>query len=458
MKVPATLLVVSVAANLGMLGWHLSRPADTSGPAAIAGAGTGGAAPATSVAASGSAGAPLSPAAEAALLAKLGSRFLTISPEELLTELRKTSLPEDVVERLVGARLYEPVQLRRNALVLESLKGAPPWKVARITVDRYALLTVAQRREIQDMEAQARNQMVKLTGSEHVDRDGLIAYRYGFLTPDKAVQLDTVVKDYAGLTALEQEGARYLKTPADREREQLLRTELDHDLATLLTPGERETYELVGSPAAQNPYLRTQMAVFQPTEEEYRAIIALRKIVDAQLAADNRPARAPVPGPAGATGGFGFFTTTDISEGEMQALLGEARFADWQEAGTPYRQRLVQLTQTGGVSPETAKAVGDMIARVSSTSWQIASDENLSVDQRKAALANLATSITADVTQALGPQATSYLSTIRIVDYLKEGNGVQMKGTTTYTKKVGETPLAPAAGPAPSTPAPAATR
>ncbi|HVY71384.1 MAG TPA: hypothetical protein VHH73_15735 [Verrucomicrobiae bacterium] len=101
-----------------------------------------------------------------------------------------------------------------------------------------------------------------------------------------------------------------------------LRKEKDEAMAGLLTPAEKEEYDLRVSATAEA--MRRQLAGFSPTEEEFRTILRLRKPVENEFAME-----------------FTLFDTERAKQereatGQMEArikqALGEQRFAEYQRA------------------------------------------------------------------------------------------------------------------------------
>lgn len=433
MKASVTLLAVSLAANLGLLGWFAMRSKETptaSQPPAVAAAGKSADA-----------------AAKSGPSALTGEAFATLSPAQFRDRLRASGLPENIVQRLVVERINRAVNVRRQELLAEAMKSAPPWRLAALRTDRLSVLTPAQRKELLDLETEARDQILRLLGPSQLDREGNIAFKYGFVSPEKAVLLDALVRDYENMGAQAKEESRFLKTPADRERDKFLRAEQDRDLAALLTPEEREAFELRASTTALNSAFQARIAAFQPTEAEYRALFALQKAADERAAAGIRPGEPAIPPrPPGNVMGATMISmsgSSQVSDDAARAALGETRFAEWQEALMPHFQTLARQAATNAISRETVKAVSALLTETTNTSWQIASDQTMDVAQKKAAMVDLAATTRTQVTAKLGASvAEPYLKSIRWFEGISAGTAVQVNGNTTYFRSV-ETPVRP---------------
>jgi hypothetical protein len=411
MKLSPILLVVSLAANAGLLAWYGSRQSrGHSAPVGVE-------ATASSV---------TEPSAGAALPSVLGRDFLSVTPDQLREQLRGSDLPANLVDQLIRARIYASLEERRRARVSQALKTAPPWRLAALRSDRFSLLTPEQRKELRDLEIQARDETLRLLGPTQLDRDGLIAVKYGFVAPEKAVRLDALDRDYANLSTLAKEETRYLRTAVDKDRDKILRAEQDRDLAALLTPAERDAYELRVSETAQNRTFQGRMAALKPTEAEYRALFALQK------AAEEKPAtggsgRIARRGPPGATM-VQFSGGADLNEEEVKVVLGAERFADWRQAGAAHYQSLVRLAGTHQLPPETVKQVADVLTETSNASWRIAESTTMTAPEKKAAMAELAAGARAQVAGKLGDLTDSYLQSTRWFDGIGTGMAVQING------------------------------
>lgn len=421
MKFPVVLLLGSLAANAALLVLLGGR-----------GAADGAAAPLASAATSDRATSPRK--TDSAI--PVGREFLTLSPEQLRERLRALDLPANVVAWIVQARISERLEARTRELVAEAMKTAPAWRFAKLTTSRLEFLSAAQRKELRELEVEARDLTLRLLGPAYADPQGRIAAKYAFLPPEKAVLLDALDSDYENMRAAQRDDARYLQLPSDKEREKFLRTEQDRDLAGLLTPAEREAYELRASPVALNTEFRSRIAALNATEAEYRALFALQKTLEERAAAGLADP-SPRPAIAGANMISLARTAREPSDEQVRAAIGDARLADWQLARQPYYQGLAQLGQAQNIPPATTRQLGTAINAAMENSWRVSDDSALTPAQKRAALADLAGNLRTQLVTALGEgPANGFLRSQRWFEQLNTGTAVIVNGTTTSFRNV----------------------
>lgn len=428
MKPSPFFLVISIAANIGLFGWYFASVSPT----------TKNQTPAVAAATTGTAPADRQKNQDV-LSPELGRTFQTLAPAALLDQLRASDLPVDLINHVVMARIFSRVEARQRELVAEALRTARPWQLAATRGDRFALLTPARRKELRDLETEARDETLRLLGPALLDRDGLIAFKYGFVPGEKAVRLDALDRDYVNLATLAKEEARYLRTEADRNRDEILQGEQERDLAALLTPEEREAYELRVSTTARSPGFQNRMAALQPSEAEYRALFALQKAFD-EKTLPVLPSTGPVAG-EGAKGAriVQVGGPASVPDENVRLVLGEERFADWKMAGTGYYRNLSRLAAANGLSADIVKQVGSLLNDTSSESWRIANDSGLGAEEKTAALAELTARARAQVSDRLGPAlASSYLTSVPWFDRIATGTAVHINGTTISFRNVQE--------------------
>ncbi|MCX6953229.1 MAG: hypothetical protein NTV51_13840 [Verrucomicrobia bacterium] len=313
---------------------------------------------------------------------------------------------------------HNPPDARRRELLAAALSSLPWWKAAKRPPgsDPILLLTPAERKELHDLEAEARAATLAQLGPGALDPDGNLAARYAFLPPEKAVLLSALERDYENLNSDLRETAGRVRTPADREQEQLLETERQRDLAALLSPAEREALALRSSPAAKR--LASRMLAFQATEEEYRALYAIQQSFDEQFPASPRP----TPGTL-----IPSLDSQPEFTKKIRDALGEARFADWETSSQMHVQALARLAVVNHLAPETVRDVTSILSATAATSWSIVNDHARPADQRTAALAQLAADTRGQITAKLGADtATKYLRDVVWFEPLANGTGVRL--------------------------------
>lgn len=270
------------------------------------------------------ANAPRSPASAGAVDPQTWSRLETEDLAALVTRLRDAGFPREVIRAMVKGLLAEQFEARRRALD-PGAGGRPFWKDQ---TDDFKL----QLAQLQLAREQAKT-LRTLLGPDAADTDPLVLARlrgaFGDLPPGKLDATQLILEDFEQRRVdlgFKNGGI----SPAD-----VLQLGRDQHaaLAAVLSPAELEEYDLRNSYTGQ--ILRRELAAFEPTEEEFRAIYRLRQTFDEKFGflngiptQDVLNQRAPAQKQLAA---------------DIQALLSPERAADFERAGSASYQRTAQL-------------------------------------------------------------------------------------------------------------------
>jgi hypothetical protein len=178
-----------------------------------------------------------------------------------------------------------------------------------------------------------------------------------------------------------------------RARSALLAKEKRADIERLLTPDELLDYDLRNSPASHR--LRGKLAAFEPTEAEFRALYpAFKAVADAE------------PQPGAAPRGTDFRRAHEAAERELEVelrrALGEARFAQWQEANDRGLQETRALATSLGLPPTAVAEITAIQKEIQPKLASIERDRDLTPNQRDAQLAALGADARDRLTRVLG--------------------------------------------------------
>lgn len=413
MNLRLVLLVCSLAANAVLLVW-LGRDAPESEVAAFGT--TGGGKPA----------AGLSGTRPSAAPAKLD--VATAEPAALRDQLRRLGLPNAAVEELVRQRIYANYTRRLGEMVADATRNLPLWRLTEMRYDIRGVFSIAQKRELADLERAARNEMLRVLGAEAIDRDGGMLARFSYLPPNKAILLSDLESDYATLARDLRDPSSSIVTVADREREKLLETEKERDLTALLSPEEREAFELRTSKTAGN--LQVQMAGFDPTETEYKAIFQVRKLFEERF-------------PLVPMAGMGLVQRARLEDqpdlmAQIKAALGEQRFAEYQ---TTTDFTYTALAYSGrirwGLSTDTIREVATQVKAALNQSDVIGMDRSLSPADQKQQVIDLAAKTRAEVTARIGAAAADqYFRNMSWWRQMEEGAAIRLPTPSSPTLSV----------------------
>ena len=392
MNLVRSLLVLSLLGNLGLF-VHWQRLANK--PAVVDPRGSGSAAsslPAT----------PVDPTAHIR-----PDTWTALAPDGKLTELvarlKAQGYPPAILRTIVQAQIRE-----RFAERFEPLRAAaaaqPYWRVSpggglgpHINLARRAL------------DREMRDQLDELVGHDWMLAEATPAElrrRYGSLPPEKIHAVARINADYADLRAQISVESLGVLFPEDRDKIAFLEKEKRADLARLMTADELVDYDLHTSNTAAQ--LRYRLVAFEPTEQEFRAIYALHRSLDAQLGpvetltADQRRQRTEAE--------------KNLAP-QIEAALGAERYADFKRSTDPAWLDAHRALQRMGLAPALVPQLAAIQQDLTKRGEALRADRTLTTEQRAAQLAVLEREALTRLTPLLGD---------RLADY-RENNGYWLR-------------------------------
>ena len=371
MKLLPVLLGVSLAANAVLIASRTGSRESVSASGATATPGA-----TISVAASGEA----KPAADGARLAEA---IRTGDLETLRDQLRAAGVEEDMVRALVSMRLWKRHEARMREISFGQTSSKEWWKQEDWN---FGGRTKEEREELRALQKQTKDEIERLLGPdpEPEKSNPWLARQYGFLPAEKRDALMKLEQDYQELQMELQQDMGSFRMPADQEKQRFLEEEKKRDMAALLSPEEMENYELRQSSTAGQ--LRWQMTRMNATEEEYRAIFAIRREFDEQYSLSDQ---------------FGSRSMSQddwkkrneaekAMQEQIKAALGEERYTLYAYANNGEFQQLQGATKRFGLPEDTPVRVLGLRDEISAEGNRIADDKNLSPEQKGEALRRLA--------------------------------------------------------------------
>ncbi len=405
MKLPSLLLIGSLAVNAAVLALYFSKSsAPSSGnpsasPATLAkNSATGNAAAAEkSTAGAAAANAPLRQA---------WSELQTGDLKTLVARLKAAGFSNSMIRSIVAAQVGEQFAARRKEL-LGQQEEQPFWKSGRNgMMDPKAMAALREiGREQTDL-------LKSLLGPDNIPgSDEMNAWQrrqFGNLAPEKLAQLQSINSDYSEL-----QQDIYMKTngiflPEDREKLAFLEKEKLADIAKTLTPQELEDFQLRSSQTANN--LRNQLAGFNASEAEFRALYQAAAAVDAKYG---------TAGPLGPRNPGDYQSRQAELLAQAQAVLSPERFADYKLATDPQSQQVSRLVARLELPPATTQQVVALQQDIQNRARAIQTNRELPAAERTAQLT------------ALQQEATTKLSTTltpRGLEAYKQNGGFWLQG------------------------------
>ncbi len=332
--------------------------------------------------------------------ASAGSSAANRSDAALRTALASGDLAALEAAGVPSATARELLLGRALARAAERMRAARPgaassgddrwWRTQRAGFSAARELQLQNRRDLSDALVAAFGEDFGLFASAS---DAVAAL--DFLPPAKRDALRRITQDYDEMMA--KFSASGIQLPSDRERLKLLAAERDRDIAALLTPAEREAYELRTSRTAQN--VRARYGDGIETEEDFRKIYALQKAFDEKFALD----------PAG--GRIAPETLRQRAEAQRQlnddlrAALGDAKYATLRRASDSDLRTVDSLVSRLNLPATTTDRIAATRDAFAAESQRIGADPTLPPPQRREQIQQLAARAKTELTQSLGAEA-----------------------------------------------------
>lgn len=237
-----------------------------------------------------------------------------------LQKIRDAGLPPEIERALLRAAIKEMYKPRLEALYPDQ-KERKYWDF-----DYFARFMPSNRGALVDLNKEMKDMLEKWAPPSSEER-AQEAVNTSYLPAEKAKQLAAIEDDYRAMIADVRgpmgQGPVRIMLPEDREKLSYLEKEKAKELTALLTPEEMEEYIVRNSPSAVG--LRYDLALFNPTEQEFRDLVRIRKTVlddpypavATALTPEERSARSQAQ---------------EEADKQARATLGEQRYADYVRA------------------------------------------------------------------------------------------------------------------------------
>ena len=313
--------------------------------------------------------------------------------------LRLFGCPEETIRDIILtdiARLYA----KRRAELRAQIPAPKYWQ----TGEAAAAVPPEIRSKLRELDKEQETLIRELLGvsfrselAKYWSEDEEASLNLAFLPAEKQEAVQAVHDKY---TALEEEiysRARGLFLDEDQAELQRLQKQREAELAQLLSPEELEDYQLRNSETSQS--LRSQLAGFQPNEEEFRKLFRLQKAFDDQV---NQPADSSGDPAAEAARARAYQAAAEALNKEIQETLGPERHAEYQRAQDDDYRSLLKLADRFSLSQDVAGSIYEMKVAAERKKAQIEADATLSAEQRGAMLAAIGRTTEQNVAAALG--------------------------------------------------------
>jgi hypothetical protein len=373
------------------------------------------------------------------LLAALGNRPLHWSALEstnysiYMANLRAIGCPEETLRDIILTDVAKLYAKRRSGLRSQG-QPAKFWQTGDAWENGYASNPVVQK-QLKELDREERALVQELLGvdyqteiAKYFNEDNAQERLYGFLPQEKR---DRVMGLQSRFDELEQEvygRSKGVMLEEDQEQLRQIQKQREEEMAKVMTPEEKEEYDLRNSSTANN--MRTQMSGFEPSEEEFRKIFRLQKTFDNEFnqifdSGDEAQMEIKAKAQQGAQ---------EALNDEVKKVLGEPRFAEYQRAQDGDYKALVQITDRFEVPRDVADKVYNIKVEAERQKQRIESNPNITEEQQQRALAAIAQETERTVAQTMGPTFKAYQKSgaqwIRNLNTMPEGTGSEIPVST----------------------------
>ena len=406
-------LLLSLAANATFTGYFLFRSRASSSPQA---------AQSNPTSAIDSAAASHVPSHTTPATADVWRALDSESLSTLIARLRTAGFSPAAIRAVAGAKLRQRYTPRLEAL-RQAADDAPYWRPSPTGPSRSAEY-YEQRSQVFREQSQAHRDLI---ATENLGAsEATTTYqrrRFGDLSRSTIDAVERIEKDYADLIGEVRATARGIYLPEDRNTLALLEREKRQDLERLLTPDQFDDYDLRTSPLTSR--LSRTLTLMDATEDEFQAIHeAYTPFRDTLF-----------PGIDGT--GYTWPSTADERQARLAVLqtllpeLGQARVMELLRASNSDFHLLASAAERGGYQLSTAQEAYDLRTATCLESIQIGNDRSRSLEERKAALRNLADLTRQRLVSLLGTQGEGYARSSSWLNTISSGGAVGFDGLTT---------------------------
>lgn len=304
-----------------------------------------------------------------------------------VANLRAAGLPERMVRILINAEINDRFRAREEAARPKRPKrdyweqGSSYYTDPTTLEQRLAQLDL--RREKEALRRQLLGEPPRDADDDHP------------IPAEKRDLIRQVSEDYDTMISQIQRETRGMPLASDEEQIRFLREEKEAELKSLLTPAELHEHELRSSRTASQ--LRSELAAFHPTEQEYRDLFSLRKELDDAF-----------PPPTGEVEGDYWQRRNEAQkaiDARIAEYLGPERYRDYTRSKDHEYRSLATLVTRLDLPQETATRVYDLRYSVPTDALQIVRNENLTPAAKQDQLKVIAQETRERLANELGAEA-----------------------------------------------------
>jgi hypothetical protein len=316
--------------------------------------------------------------------------------KKYIANLRSIGCPEETIRDIIIADVNKLFESRAKAL-----KPKKEFKYWQTGMQMFAgVMDEEKIKEQQALSQEKRALLKELLGVEPEEKMDLNAMFGGvnpfeamldFLAPAKQTKVMEIFQKYQ---------AREMKSfsngspdAEDMKEVRKIKKEMDAELAAILTPEEKEGYDLRMSDTAMT--MRMQLTGFEPNEQEFREMFKLKKKFDDDF------------------GDFDYGASDKAEQekrsaaekemkSQMKQTLGEGRYAEYERAQDYTYQGIAKVVERQGLPKESAVKVYDIKIISDDQVKLLRADKSMSKEARTMALQEIRNETERSMREVLG--------------------------------------------------------
>ena len=313
--------------------------------------------------------------------------------KKYIANLRAIGCPEETIRDIITADVNKLFEQRKRE-VTGTTNRFEFWKTGTFFTDMFNEEKLNKHRELAKEKRALLKELLGVDIAEKPDpMGGMNPYEtlLDFLPPEKQNALMEHEQSFA---------AKMMKRMKDAQNNPEVMREImkekDAELAKVLTPQEKEEYDLRMSQTAM--MMRMQMGEFQPNEQEFRDIFKLRQEFENEYGMMGMQSNKPEDR-----------AKREAAQKELDQnvknVLGDDRFREYKYDQDFSRSSLKDVVKEFNVPKDQALKVFDIKSAAQEQAASVRKDQSLTPDQRQAALQAIQQETRIAVNQLLGSAA-----------------------------------------------------
>ena len=317
--------------------------------------------------------------------------------------LRRIGCPEETIRDLVKQDLDKLYDQRKADILSKAPARKEFWKTGNpSSIGKPSASANSQMAQLDQEKNGVLGELFGAPGLAAINRPGPLArarseaksgYAMDFIPEETKAELNNLEREFG--SELLKKMAQGATDAQDIAEIRGLRTERDERIATMLTPDQKTEYDLRNSPTAAN--MRLQMDGFDPSEDEFRDIFAVRKNFDDEYGV--------VPGSNVSASDM---ESRQFAEQEMNKQirdsLGDDRFQDYLRQTDYDYKSISKITERQGLGDNISAQVYEMKGGAEELAREIRMNTSLSIEERQMQLGQIRTETSRSIESLMGGQ------------------------------------------------------